>query len=151
MKENELLRKQVTQMSNQMRSLEQKFDSLSTSLLAQMAELRQENRDLKTYVRSKLSQPSSGPSASATSANRKKTGDLSLTRKSGPEGQKHSSKRGTSGYRPDHQASGSKSNKTTTSHSVGAQGKHQSSSNAHGSKSNYGGQQYGQQNQQAAG
>ena len=54
-KENHDLRKQVGALSDQMKTLESRFTSLQSLFFSQISDLRQENIELKAYVKAKLS------------------------------------------------------------------------------------------------
>ena len=55
MRENAQLRKQVEEVTGQMKRLEDRFEELQENLVSQVSELRRENLELKVYVKSKLS------------------------------------------------------------------------------------------------
>ena len=55
MRENAQLRKQVEEVTGQMKRLEERFEELQENLVSQVSELRRENLELKVYMKSKLS------------------------------------------------------------------------------------------------
>ena len=55
MRENAQLRKQVEEVTGQMKRLEGGFEELQENLVSQVSELRRENLELKVYMKSKLS------------------------------------------------------------------------------------------------
>ena len=55
MRENAQLRKQVEEVTGQMKRLEERSEELQEYLVSQVSELRRENLELKVHMKSKLS------------------------------------------------------------------------------------------------